>query len=308
MKDTFVLYRNVGPFLFLVIFICGSAMLWLPLAGRIHFSRMNRLSLLIHKQKSYRKEPNLELNGDLFESKSPQERKYIERSRIAGMDPAWTYRHFCFIRGITALVFLILTTLFWELTSGVDRSLLTWKGGGKAFGEWALVALIGWWIPAWFLIGFAAQARSRYLMEIAKLSERLALCVNEKADTRDILLRAGRTLVLLKPHIQELAAMWGKNQHVAIWRFKEAIGISEVFPLVNALYAISRAEEKDVVKVLQEQTRSIDATLESDINRRIENAPVWISFYIMIPFSCVVLLFLYPWIVTIQSQLMNVYP
>ncbi|MBC8079087.1 MAG: hypothetical protein H7X86_01995 [Gorillibacterium sp.] len=302
-----ILFRDITLILLFILFITGSALFWLPFVGRIKFSRMSRLSLLVQKQK-LRIKPNLKLNSDNLENMSPKERTYIERSRLAGIGVGWTYRHFYFLRGVTAAAFLMLAILFWEISSGGDLSTLTMKGWVKVFGEWVLVALIGWWIPVWFLIGFAAQARSRYLLEIAKLSERLALCVNEKADTRDILLRAGRTLVLLKPHIQELAAMWGKNQQAAIWRFKEAIGISEVFPLVNALYAISKAEAKDVVKVLQEQTKSIDATLESDINRRIENAPVWISFYIMIPFSCVVLLFLYPWVITIQSQLMNVYP
>lgn len=232
----------------------------------------------------------------------------MERARIAGLGPEWSFRRFRLLQGGVALLLALLVLLIQESRIGPGYPGLTLPFLRNLAIVLTLAASLGWGLPVWFLMAFAAQARSRYLAEIAKLSGRLALCVSEHADTRDILQRAGRTLPLLGPHIQELAAMWGKNQQAAIWRFKEAIGISEVFPLVNALYAISKADGKDVVKVLMEQTRSIDATLESDVNRRIENAPLWISFYIMIPFTFVVVLFLYPWVITITDQLTNAYP
>jgi len=114
---------------------------------------------------------------------------------------------------------------------------------------------------------------------------------------------AGRPLRLLKPHLQRLAAQWGNDQREAIWAFKDAVGISEAYPLVNAFAAVSRAKSADVKRLLREHSKSIDATLEAELSKRIENAPIWISFYIMIPFLVCLVLFVYPWMVTVLEQL-----
>lgn len=300
------MFADLRSLLLTAVFALGFMLLYWPLASRIRFSRMSRLALLTQKHRRKRRAAP-ELAHDPFAGKRQKERIYMERARIAGLGPEWSYRRFRMLQGGVAAMLGLIALLFLESRVGAGYPGLTLPFLRNLTILMTVAASLGWGLPAWFLMAFAAQAHSRYLAEIAKLSGRLALCVSEHADTRDILLRAGRTLPLLGPHIQELAAMWSKNQQAAIWRFKEAIGISEVFPLVNALYAISRAEGKDVVKVLIEQTKSIDATLESDVNRRIENAPLWISFYIMIPFTFVVVLFLYPWVITISNQLMNVY-
>ncbi|MEO3944990.1 hypothetical protein [Gorillibacterium sp. CAU 1737] len=292
------------PAALLILFIAGAALLWLPLVSRFRINRMSRLGMLKGKLWNARESPSAKAAGPETEA-SPRARAYRDRARLAGLDPGWTLQRFQLLKLAVAVMMGLLLLVLREaregfaLTSslGTSRTLL----GGVGF------SFMGWWLPELCLYFLASRSKSRYLLEIAKLAERLALCVTENADIRDVLLRAARPLVLLKPPILELATMWGKNQQQAIERFQEAVGITEVFPLVNALHALSRAEAEDVVKVLQEQTKSIEATLESDIARRLENAPIWISFCIMVPFSCVVLLFLYPWVVTVQTQLWSTY-
>ncbi|MGI2295537.1 hypothetical protein [Paenibacillus sp. GXUN7292] len=159
-------------------------------------------------------------------------------------------------------------------------------------------------LPMWLLIAEAKKSRTAYLMEISLFAERLALCVTDKADVRSTILRAGRPLKLLFPHIQALAEKWQINQQEAIYGFQEAVGVSEVFTLVNALDNISKANPQDIVAVLKDQAASIEATLESDVNRNIENAPVTLTFYIMIPFAVGLLIFIYPWVVQV-GQLLN---
>lgn len=300
------LYRQTPvPLALFLLFLCGSALLWLPPVTRIRFNRMGRIGTLKSRLAHSRESPAIGLKEDPTENLSARGRTYMERARLSGIGISWTYKRFLLLQAGTALFFGFLLLLAKESRNGFIPSGQALSGRMLALG--GIGGLIGWWMPELFLMGSASRTRSRYLLEISKLAERLALCVNENADIRDVLLRASRPLVLLKPAILELAAMWGKNQQEAIWRFKEAVGITEVFPLVNALYALSRAETKDVVKVLKEQARSIEATLESDIARRMENAPIWISFSIMVPFSCVVLLFLYPWLITVQTQLWSSY-
>ncbi|WP_058304031.1 hypothetical protein [Gorillibacterium timonense] len=293
------------PLVLFVLFLCGSALFWLPLVSGVRINRMSRIGTLKSRLAHARESPASLMKGEPTDKLSASSRAYLDRARLAGIGVSWSYKRFQLLKVGTALFLGAMTVLLREAQNGfvLSGQALT----GKALAIGIIGGSIGWWLPDLLLLVFASRARSRYLFEISKLAERLALCVSENADIRDVLLRASRPLVLLKPHILELAAMWGKNQQEAIWRFKEAVGISEVFPLVNALYALSRAETKDVVKVLQEQARSIEATLESDVARRLENAPIWISFYIMIPFSCVVLLFLYPWLITVQTQLWSNY-
>jgi len=298
--------HGYAPVLMLLVFAIGSALLWLPLLSRIRINRMSRIGAWRGKRSRFRESPIVRRREEVpFELLSPRTRAYLERAKLAGFDESWTYSRFQLLQAGAAGLLGVLVLLQRIYQAGLVLSAAEFSVRTVLLAGFA--ALAGWWLPELALIGIASRTRSRYLTEISMLAERLALCINENADLRDVLLRASRPLVLLRPAILELAAMWGKNQQEAIERFKEAVGITEVFPLVNALYALSRAETKDVVQVLREQAKSIEATLEADIARRIENAPIWISFYIMIPFACVVLLFLYPWLVTVQTQLWSSY-
>lgn len=285
---------------FIGLFTGGSALLWFGLLGRVRLGRASRLALMLERVKR-RERDVLSMEKEI---ESPQARAFAEKARLAGLPSHWSYNRFLVLRAGMSLSLLSL---------GFVAQLANLEGTyGQSAGSWIWMMLkggvciaVGWWMPMLFVLTAASRRRGEYLMEIAKLAERLSVCVSEKADIRDMLIRAGRPLKLLSPHLQELTVMWGRDRRSAIWRFKESVGISEVFPLVNALEAISQADAKEVAKVLKEQTASIETTLAAEINRRIENAPVWISFYIMIPFGMIVLLFLYPWVITISRQLMT---
>src|SRR5690606_37361431 len=86
--------------------------------------------------------------------------------------------------------------------------------------------------PDLALAALAAQRRERVLMEISKFSHRMSICLSDQSDLRELILRAGRPLRLLRPHLQRLAAQWGNDQREAILAFKDAVGISEAYPLV----------------------------------------------------------------------------
>ncbi|WP_163859594.1 hypothetical protein [Paenibacillus elgii] len=289
--------------LFALLFIAGSALLWFPLLGRIRFGRASRLAMMLETLK--RREHRMLVMDRQEEALSPKARAFAEKARLAGLPADWGYQRFRLLRAGLALMMLLVGFM---AQAAASPDLLANPGLGPWFGlglKLLLCTALGWWTPLLFVHAAAAQKRTGYLLEIAKLSQRLSICVSEKADIREMLIRAGRPLNLLKPHLQELTVMWGKDQRAAIWRFKEAVGISEVFPLVNALDAVCQADTNEMAKVLKEQTASIEATLTADIQRKLENSPIWISFYIMIPFAVIVLLFLYPWIVTISEQLMT---
>ncbi|MGF7033049.1 hypothetical protein J2T17_003972 [Paenibacillus mucilaginosus] len=287
---------------FLLAFAAGSAMLWLPLLGRLRLGRGSRLALLLEQAKQAKERRRFVGGGE--RSITMAERNFREKARLAGLPRECIYARFQLLRAGMAAS-LPLMAFAAQPPSAVPLS--EWSGG-TWLGQLLLYAVclaFGWWLPMLLVLGAAGHKRTQLLLEIAKLSHRLSVCVSDKADLRDMLVRAGRPLKLLQPHIQELAVLWGKDRHEAIARFRDAVGITEVYPLVNALEAISLAEAKEVALVLKEQTAGIEAALSSEVTRRLENAPVWISFYIMIPFAMIVLLFLYPWVITISSQLMT---
>ncbi|WP_426451469.1 hypothetical protein ACP26L_04995 [Paenibacillus sp. S-38] len=287
---------------FLLAFAAGSALLWIPLLGRLRFGRGSRLALLLERAKQA-KERQRFVRGE-ERSITMAERHFREKARLAGLPRECTYARFQLLRGGMAAS-LSLMAFAAQPPSAVPLSEWTagtWLGQLLLYG---VCLSLGWWLPMLLVLAAAGHKRTQLLLEIAKLSHRLSVCVSDKADLRDMLVRAGRPLKLLQPHIQELAVLWAKDRHEAIARFRDAVGITEVYPLVNALEAISLAEAKEVALVLKEQTAGIEAALSSEVTRKLENAPVWISFYIMIPFAMIVLLFLYPWVITISSQLMT---
>ncbi|MCZ8523489.1 MULTISPECIES: hypothetical protein [Paenibacillus] len=287
---------------FLLAFAAGSALLWIPLLGRLRMGRGSRLALLLERAKQAGERRKF-VRGE-ERSVSLAERQFQEKASLAGLPRECTYLRFSLLRGGMAAS---LAMLAFAAQPPASVPLSEWSGGtwmGQVLLYGSCLSA-GWWIPMLLVLAAAGHKRTQLLLEIAKLSHRLSVCVSDKADLRDLLVRAGRPLKLLQPHLQELTVLWAKDRHEAIARFRDAVGISEVYPLVNALEAISLAEAKEVAQVLKEQTAGIEAALSSEVTRKLENAPVWISFYIMIPFAVIVLLFLYPWVITISAQLMT---
>lgn len=293
--------NGLGGYGWLFLFAIGSAMLSFTLAGAIRFGRMGRLAFMLEKLKE--RERLSRLTRPEGEKRSAKERAYLDKARLAGLAVKWSYaryRQLQWLLGLTIACLLLMSHMAADRISGTAFSFAPDAG---LLVKLMLGFCAGWWAPSVGLLALAHARKERLLMEIAKLSHRLSVCVSDRADIRELLLRAGRTLVLLKPYLQELAVLWGKDRDAAILRFRDAVGISEAYPLVNALGAIRRADSHEVAQVLKEQTAGIEATLSAEIHRKLENAPVWISFYIMVPFTVIVLLFLYPWLVSISEQL-----
>jgi hypothetical protein len=145
--------------------------------------------------------------------------------------------------------------------------------------------------------------RTRLIEELGTLSHRMVLCATDQCDVRDIVLRASRPLKTLRPYVQQFAVLWATDQRSAIETFRRDVGIPEFIPIAHALHALSRARSEDIGSLLLEHSKSLDATREADVQRRIENAPLWVSLAVMIPFMCCLLLFLYPWFVSVMEQL-----
>ncbi|CAG7651322.1 hypothetical protein ACFQI7_27440 [Paenibacillus allorhizosphaerae] len=298
-------FWNYGFKAILVIcFAAGALFFWLPIVSSIRFTRNSRLARLLEELRSKEEAQSFYQSLADLDDMPAKVRQYYERARLADLPHTLTYTWFQFIRWILASIFMLFAFMS-QVRSLND--LLNLNLGTNLFLLLFLVSagLLGYWLPMVIVVVYANGKKTEYLIEIAKLSQRLQLCVNEKSDIRETFLMASRPLKLLKPHIQEMAAAWGNNQRAAIERFKDSVGISEIYPLVNALISLSETEAKEIVEVLKSEAENIDATLESDVNRSIENAPIFISFYIMIPFGIDVILFLYPWLTSISTQIMT---
>lgn len=288
---------------FVLAFVLGSFMFWYFVLTKFRITRTSKVSMFFDRIRAKEKDKDFQKNFNQREL-SFKERAFAERARFAGLPTSFTYSQYRIIQFLVAFAFVFL--LFIAQVS--NTYILTIMGVGAWISllvKLALVGSIGWFLPGLFIRIQASDRRSKVLLEIAKFSHRLSICVSDNADIREVIMRAGRPLKILKPDLSELAAMWGKDQRYAIMRFKDAVGITEIFPLVNALNAISEADSKDLAEVLREQTKSIDSTLASDYQKKLENAPILISFYIMIPFFVVLMLYIYPWIITISSQLLK---
>ncbi|MDQ0896211.1 MULTISPECIES: hypothetical protein [unclassified Paenibacillus] len=288
----------------IICFGAGALFFWLPIVSNIRFTRNSRLARLLEDLRKTEEAQSFYQRLADDEEMPLKVRNYYERARLAGLPHTLTHSWFQLVRWSMATIFTLFAFMSQVRSINV---LLNLNLGAYFFILLLLLAagLLGYWLPFVLVMVSANGKKTEYLIEIAKLSQRLQLCVNEKSDIRETFLMASRPLKLLKPHIQEMAAAWGNNQRAAIERFKDSVGISEVYPLVNALISLSETEAKEIVEVLKNEAENIDATLESDVNRRIENAPVFISFYIMIPFGIDVVLFLYPWLTSISTQIMT---
>lgn len=274
-------------------FFLGAALFWgavlSPLArtqGRFASARM-----LIERYWRRGKDDELLV----FPEYSPAERAFLEKTRLAGI--RWPYRSYRTGRWLFVAGGVYLYAAFMFFGSGSVPGVLKLAAGAAAMGGMC------WFAPPAAIALLAARRKALILGEISKFAHRMSICITDQSDIRELILRAGRPLALLQPHLQQLAAQWGNDQREAILAFKDALGISEVYPLINAFASLSRARPQDVKRLLIEHSRSIDASLEADLAKRIENAPVWISFYIMIPFLVCLLLFVYPWVLTVLEQL-----
>jgi hypothetical protein len=163
--------------------------------------------------------------------------------------------------------------------------------------------MVIWIVPDIVLALIAKRRKTILLFEISRLSHRLTLCITEKSELREVILRAGRTLKVLQPYLHELSLQWNKNQYEAILQLGNKVGLTEMYPLVNTLVAVSHVERGEVARMLEQQVSNIDKTLEHEIQKKIENAPLLIIFLIMIPFLVVFVLMIYPWIAYLSDQL-----
>jgi hypothetical protein len=226
-----------------------------------------------------------------------KESTFAEQALMAGVH--WnvlTYQRWCAVGALCGGGAMLIMLLVFSTPGDASQ----W---GKVLFLTGACGALGWISPAAYLHIRTSQRRTQLRYELSKFSHRLYICVTDKADLREMIIRASRPLHRLRPHIQKLVAQWSHDQRMALETFKEEIGISEVYPLVNALMALSRAHVADVGKLLREHSRSLDETLHAEWNGKVENAPIWISLYVMVPFFICLLLFIYPWMMTVMEQL-----
>lgn len=284
--------------LWIGLFAAGALLFWTaPLSA---FASRRRLGVRELIGRYWRQASLLTEDGlpeALLPETRPEERLYLEKARLAGVQ--WSYRSYVWGRRGGALAGCYL----WLMAALPDAAASGLPGVLRAIAGAGFAAAGCWMLPPLTLALLAARRREKVLAEISKFAHRMSICLAEQNDLRELILRAGRPLRILRPHLQRLAAQWGNDQGEAILAFRDAVGISEAYPLVNAFTALSRAKPADIKRLLEEHARGIDATLDAEMAKKIENAPVWISFYIMIPFLVCLALFIYPWLATVLEQL-----
>ncbi|OXS55058.1 hypothetical protein B1A99_25095 [Cohnella sp. CIP 111063] len=296
---------NVLPWLTAILFIVGAFLFWRTFFSQFKFNRTNRLALFLERaeRKIKRPKPEDSILNSVTKTVPYKERLYLERARLSGLSPDWTRNKFIVIQ-LTISIPLAVVSIMMTITDPIMIKLISPTDWVIVGIRTIIIASIGYWLPMWIIMAAAKSQKAKWLMEIALFAERLSLCVSDKADIREMISRASRPLNLLKPHITELVEKWQVDQKKAIWGFQASVGITEIFPLVNALDNISKAKSTDIVHVLKDQTASIEAALEADVKKQIENAPIVISFLVLIPFLITLILLLYPW-VTQASKLIS---
>jgi hypothetical protein len=225
-------------------------------------------------------------------------RKLKERLKLAG-DP-WGLSVFRY--QAIKLSLILIWTLYWA-SIGFMRVSLSGGFADAPIIPYTFGIIVIWIVPDIVLALLAKRRKTIILFEISRLSHRLTLCITEKSELREVILRAGRTLKVLQPYLHELSVQWNKNQYEAILQLGSKVGLTEMYPLVNTLVAVSHVERGEVARMLEQQVSNIDKTLEHEIQKKIENAPLLIIFLIMIPFLVVFVLMIYPWIAYLSDQL-----
>ncbi|MDB5054197.1 MAG: hypothetical protein JWM44_2247 [Bacilli bacterium] len=225
-------------------------------------------------------------------------RRLKEKLKLAGNPWGLSVLYF---QGIKLCLVLLAT--FYYVMLFFLRFIVNHRLGDIPIFQYTAILLFIWFIPDLLLILLARRRKTMLLFEISRFSHRLTLCITEKAELREVIMRAGRTLKVLKPYLLELSIQWNKNQYEAILQLGRQVGITEIYPLINTLVAVSNVESTEVAKMLEQQVDNIDKTLEHEIQKKIENAPLLIIFLIMIPFLVVFVLMIYPWIAYLSDQL-----
>jgi hypothetical protein len=283
----------LGP----ALFVMGTAIIVLCFIRGLNLTRLGRLAHLRH----FRIKPKWQRWLDKWresEELTKSGRQLKEKLKLAGHPWGMTVFRY---QGIKFSLCLTITAYFVMLISirfMVNRSLVH-----VPLFEYLIFVLLVWFLPDLILSILAKRRKTIILFEISRFSHRLTLCIAERSELREVIMRAGRTLRVLKPYIQELSVQWNKNQYEAILHFGRQVGLSEIYPLVNTLVAVSHVESGEVAKMLEQQVNNIDKTLEHEIQKKIENAPLLIIFLIMIPFLVVFILMIYPWIAYLSNQL-----
>lgn len=280
--------------LFILFFAAGCFLI-----GETFLAKIPKRKL---KRPVHLEDASLAAKVELEVTLSDAKRRFLEYRHISGISSTLSYFRFVFIR-IFLLLFLVLLVCFINIPQLQAIQILTIKTKLWILFQMLTAAVIGYFIPLLYLKFKSDQKRTEYLLEISDFSHRLTIVMNDETDLRDVIIRASRSTILLKPALHDLIAYWTKDQVEAIWRFKESVGITEIYPLVNALLALSRADKKEIIQVLAEQTKAIDNALENQIKEKLENAPLWLTIVALIPFSSSGILYAYPWLVTAIEQM-----
>jgi len=234
----------------------------------------------------------------LSEEATSSGRKLKEQLKLAGDPWGLSIIRYQYLK----LGFFLAWTLYWGSLCLMRLSL---NGGvtGAMILPFTFGVIVIWLGPDLALMLLAKRRKTILLFEISRLSHRLTLCITEKAELREVILRAGRTLKVLRPYLHELSVQWNTNQYEAILQLGKKVGLTEIYPLINTLVAVSHVERSEVAQMLEQQVDNIDKTLDYELQKKIENAPLLIIFLIMIPFLVVFILMIYPWIAYLSDQL-----
>jgi hypothetical protein len=279
------------------LFVIGMSIIVLCFIRGLNLTRMGRLAHL----RRYRMKPKWQRwldNWRESEELTKSGRQLKEKLKLAGHPWGLTVFRFQGIKFSLCIMITICYVMLISIRFLVNRSLIDFP-----LFQYLILVLLVWFIPDLILSILARRRKTIILFEISRFSHRLTLCITERSELREVIMRAGRTLRVLKPYIQELSVQWNKNQYEAILHFGRQVGLSEIYPLVNTLVAVSHVESGEVAKMLEQQVSNIDKTLEHEIQKKIENAPLLIIFLIMIPFLVVFILMIYPWVAYLSNQL-----
>jgi hypothetical protein len=292
--NAYWMIRVIIPFLFSV----GLGLILLNLIRGLNLSRVSRVAHL----RRYRIKSRWQLwlgHWREREELTASGRKLKELLKLSGNPMGMTVFRFQVLK----LCMLLIWTFY--LGSFYVLRLIESTGGiiGIPIIPFTIGVLIVWFVPDLVLMLLARRRKTIILFEISRLSHRLSLCITEKSELREVIQRAGRTLTVLKPYLHELSVQWNKNQYEAIQQLGRKVGLTEIYPLVNTLVAVSHVDRGEVAHMLEQQVSNIDKTLEHEIQKKIENAPLLIIFLIMIPFLVVFVLMIYPWIAYLSDQL-----
>lgn len=197
---------------------------------------------------------------------------------------------FIMVRNVSPVAGVLLFFLFYFL------SMIKLGYQPRFHGIYFCIVIIAmYFLPDYGLQYLAFKRKILLSKEIAKFTHRLMVNISDDYSIYYAIKRAGRTLHYLKPYVDEMLQDWLEDSQTAIRKFRDAVGIPEIYPITNTLEATSRAPETNIVELFNQQIRNIDRKRDLDVNKEIEAAPVKAMFIVMIPFLVVIVLILLPW-------------